>query len=274
MNPIPLEDNYADVIGKAQRGLGVSDGDLAQRAGVSASELADLKNGSFKADIARKVAAPLNLGAEALVELGQRAWYPEPQSVEGLACFNTAYEDMTVNSYLVFDPRGKQAVMFDTGATADGPLKYAKENQLKIDLVLLTHTHVDHIADLKRLVKETGATTHVGELEKFRDAEPFAAGKTFRAGNLKIETRQTSGHARGGITFVVTGLARRLAIVGDALFASSMGGGAISYEEALRTNRKEIFSLPDDTVICPGHGPLTTVGEQKKHNPFYPEFRK
>ncbi len=49
---------------------------------------------------------------------------------------------------------------------------------------------------------------------------------------------------------------------------------AVSYEEALRTNRKEIFSLADDTVICPGHGPLTTVGEQKKHNPFYPEFQK
>jgi glyoxylase-like metal-dependent hydrolase (beta-lactamase superfamily II) len=91
---------------------------------------------------------------------------------------------------------------------------------------------------------------------------------------LKIETRQTSGHARGGITYVVSGLPRRVAVVGDALFAASMGGGAVSYEEALRTNRKEIFSLPDDTIICPGHGPLTTVGEQKKHNAFYPEFQK
>ncbi|MGZ4964183.1 MAG: MBL fold metallo-hydrolase, partial [Limisphaerales bacterium] len=110
--------------------------------------------------------------------------------------------------------------------------------------------------------------------EQFADAEAFAAGKTFHVGNLKIETRQTSGHARGGITFVVSGLGRRVAIVGDALFACSMGGGAISYEEALRTNRKEIFSLPDDTIVCPGHGPMTTVGEQKKHNPFYPEFQK
>jgi glyoxylase-like metal-dependent hydrolase (beta-lactamase superfamily II) len=53
-----------------------------------------------------------------------------------------------------------------------------------------------------------------------------------------------------------------------------MGGGMVSYEEALRTNRKEIFSLPDDTIICPGHGPLTTVGEQKKHNAFFPEFSR
>jgi hydroxyacylglutathione hydrolase len=52
-----------------------------------------------------------------------------------------------------------------------------------------------------------------------------------------------------------------------------MGGGMISYSDALRTNREEIFSLPDDTVICPGHGPMTTVGQEKRHNPFYPEFK-
>jgi glyoxylase-like metal-dependent hydrolase (beta-lactamase superfamily II) len=48
-----------------------------------------------------------------------------------------------------------------------------------------------------------------------------------------------------------------------------MGGGMVSYEEALRTNRENILTLPDDTVICPGHGPLTTVGEEKQHNPFF-----
>jgi hydroxyacylglutathione hydrolase len=53
-----------------------------------------------------------------------------------------------------------------------------------------------------------------------------------------------------------------------------MGGGLVNYEEALRTNRQSIFTLPDDTILCPGHGPLTTVGEEKQHNPFFPEFRK
>lgn len=274
MNPIPLEDNFTDVIGKAQRGLRVSDGDLARQAGISGDDLAKFKSGAFDAAVAKKLAGVLQLGGDALVELGQKSWYPEAQEVAGLACYNTTYEDMTVNSYLVFDRQGRQAAVFDTGSTADGPLSYALANQLKIELVLITHAHRDHIADLTRLVKTTGAPAYAGELEKFRDAETFAAGKTFHLGKLKIESRQTSGHARGGITYVVTGLSRRLAIVGDALFAASMGGGAVSYEEALRTNRKEIFSLPDDTIICPGHGPLTTVGEQKKHNAFYPEFRK
>jgi glyoxylase-like metal-dependent hydrolase (beta-lactamase superfamily II) len=192
----------------------------------------------------------------------------------GLAAFNTPYSDMTVNSFLVFDSKISQAAAFDTGASAVGMLDFIKEQKLTLTYIFLTHSHPDHVADLKRLQSTTGATAHVGENERLHGPRPFPAGEIFRLGSLKIETRQTSGHARGGITYVVTGLERRLAIVGDALFAASMGGGVVSYEEALRTNRKEIFSLPDDTVVCPGHGPMTTVGEQKKHNPFYPEFQK
>jgi hydroxyacylglutathione hydrolase len=271
---IPLEDSFADVAGKAQRGLGLNDDTVAKRAGISTTELGAFKTGTFDESVARKLAPALNLGTEALVGLGKKAWYPPTHQVDGLASFNTPYEDMTVNSYLVFDPKTKEAAAFDTGATATPMLDFAKQNGLRIKLILLTHTHVDHIADLKGLKAATGALAYVGEKEQFADAESFATGKSFNIGNLKIESRQTSGHARGGITFVISGLGRRVAVVGDALFAASMGGGMISYEEALRTNRKEIFSLPDDTIVCPGHGPLTTVGEQKKHNPFYPEFQK
>ena len=96
---------------------------------------------------------------------------------------------------------------------------------------------------------------------------------TFRAGALKIETRQTSGHSAGGITYVISGLPRPVAVVGDAIFAGSMGGGAVSYTDALRNNRNKIFTLPNEAVLCPGHGPLTTVGEEKLHNPFFPEFQ-
>jgi glyoxylase-like metal-dependent hydrolase (beta-lactamase superfamily II) len=274
MANIPLEDNFADIVGKAQRGLGLTDDAVATRAGVSVAELGSFKDGQFNEAVARKLAKALDLGADALVELGNKGWYPPAHQLDGLAQFNTTYHDMTVNSYVVYDPKTREAVVFDTGATAQPMLDFVKQNGLKIRLILLTHTHVDHIADLKGLKTATSAPAYVGEKEQFADAEAFPAGKTFHAGSLKIESRQTSGHARGGITFVVSGLGRRVAVVGDALFACSMGGGMISYEEALRTNRKEIFSLPDDTIVCPGHGPLTTVGEQKKHNPFYPEFQK
>jgi len=71
---------------------------------------------------------------------------------------------------------------------------------------------------------------------------------------------------------VIDGLDRPIAIVGDAIFAGSMGGGMVSYQDALQTNREKIMTLADDTVLCPGHGPMTTVGEEKKNNPFFPEF--
>ena len=68
----------------------------------------------------------------------------------------------------------------------------------------------------------------------------------------------------------VSGLNHPVAVVGDSLFAGSMGGGAVSYQDALRNNREKILTLPDETIVCPGHGPLTTVGLEKKHHPFFP----
>jgi hydroxyacylglutathione hydrolase len=231
----------------------------------------------------RSLASALHLGPDALVASAQRAWQPKEQgAVDGFAMFTTPFGDMTVNAYLVFDPKTRQAVhcegdspraaAFDTGADADSMLQFIHEHKLTLALILLTHTHTDHVFDLDRLKKSTGAEAVVSDREPLPGASPFPDGKTFTLGALTMEARRTSGHARGGTTFVVTGLARRLAIVGDALFAGSMGGGMVNYDEALRTNRASIFTLPDDTIVCPGHGPLTTVGEEKLHNPFFPEF--
>jgi hydroxyacylglutathione hydrolase len=103
------------------------------------------------------------------------------------------------------------------------------------------------------------------------DTELISEGRKFDVGKLDVESRLTWGHSRGGMTYVVRGLAGLVAIVGDSLFAGSMGGGMISYDDALRNNLEKILSLPDETILCPGHGPLTTVGEEKHHNPFFAE---
>ena len=71
---------------------------------------------------------------------------------------------------------------------------------------------------------------------------------------------------------MINGLERPVAIVGDAIFAGSMGGGMVSYDDALRTNKEKILSLSGDTILCPGHGPMTTISEEKTNNPFFPEF--
>jgi hydroxyacylglutathione hydrolase len=275
MAQIPLEDSFTDIIGKARRGLKLTDDQqLAAKAGLSPADVAKVSSGTADENVLRQLAPVLNLGAQALVDSAARKWYPPAQQVQGLQQFNTPFEDMTVNAYLVWDAKTREAAAFDTGASSQPMLDFAKSNQLSIKLVLLTHTHGDHIADLATITAASGAKAWVGELEPNPGAEPFPEGRMFKVGDLKIETRLTAGHCVGGITYVISGLARSVAVVGDAVFAGSMGGGGISYADALSNNRTKIFTLSDDTVLCPGHGPLTTVGEEKRHNPFYPEFQK
>ena len=281
---IPLEDNFGDIIGKAQRGLRLSDTDLAHQARISPDDLRELRSGApitLDDSAIRNLATALNLAPDALLASARASWHPrDQQPLHGFAAFTTPFNDMTVNAYLVFDPKTRQAAVFDTGADADPILHFIRDNQLTLASIFLTHTHTDHVFDLDRLKRATTAKAWVSDREPLPGAEPFPDGQQFPLSALTIETRRTSGHARGGTTFVVTGftptprsgLAKRLAIVGDALFAGSIGGGMVSYDEALRTNRAAIFTLPDDTILCPGHGPLTTVGEEKLHNPFFPEF--
>ncbi len=271
MKRIPLEDNFNDVLGKAQRGLQLTDEQLAKKAGVSLPELAHAKEGQFDEAAVRKLAPVLNLKADALVALGKKSCHPKDAGeVPGLAPFTTTYGDMTVNSFLVWDPKTNQGAAFDTGADCSDMVKFAADRNIKIQMVLLTHTHPDHIADLARLKAVTQAEAFVCKLEAIDGAETFEVSRKFTVGPLKIDTRQTSGHSRGGVTYVVSGLPNRIAVVGDSMFACSMGGGAVSYADAVRNNREQILTLPDDTILCPGHGPLTTVGEEKHHNPFFP----
>ena len=269
MNALPLEDTYADILGKSMRGLLVSKEALSDKTGVSENEITALLDGSFDEASARKLAPALRLAVDPLVAMARKSYTPAPVAIDGLAQFNTPYEDMTVNSYLAWDAASKEAVAFDTGADAGGMLDLIKQEGLKLVAVLLTHTHGDHIYDLDRLREKTGAPAYVGDREPIEGAETFAAGREWKCGNLTIESRLTWGHSKGGITFVVRGLSRPIAVVGDAVFAGSMGGGGVSFADALATNKKEIFSLPPETIICPGHGPMTTVGEELKNNPFY-----
>jgi glyoxylase-like metal-dependent hydrolase (beta-lactamase superfamily II)/DNA-binding XRE family transcriptional regulator len=267
---IPLEDNVGDIIGKAQRGLGISDSELAKRAGISLQTIRNLRDGDYDEAALLSVAPVLGLAAGPLCELAKDEWRPAGiDERDGFAQFNTRFDDMTVNAYLVWDPASRVAAAFDTGADCSEIVRFANRHKLNVQLILLTHAHADHVADLPRLREETGADVFAPARESVSGAEPIEEGKQFHLGNLEIDTRLTWGHSQGGITYVVTGLALPIAIVGDSLFAGSMGGGNVSYQEALRNNLEKILTLPDETIICPGHGPMTTVGEEKTHNPFF-----
>ena len=267
---IPLEDNVTDILGKAQRGLSLTEETLAGRAGVMLSQIHSLKQGTIDESALAKVSVALGLGAKSLLALAQGNYQPAaPPDLEGVALFNSVFEDMTVNSFLVWDPATREAALFDTGSDGQPMLDFAASHGLVIRQIFITHTHIDHVFDLDRLIEKTGAHAFVCDRESLKGAESFAPGRSFRLNHLPIETRLTSGHSPGGITYVVQGLALPVALVGDSMFAGSMGGANISYADALRNNREQILTLPSETLICPGHGPLTTVGEQKTANPFF-----
>jgi hypothetical protein len=208
MARIPLEDNFDDVLNKAQRGLNISDADLAQWAEVSVEDLAAVKSGKPIDAVIRRVARHLRLAPDALEALAHKLWYPQqPVFPKGFAVFNTAHGNMTVNSYLVWDARTKIAAAFDTGATAQAMLDLIHSDGLTLRYIFLTHTHEDHVADLPRLATETKAEVWASELEP----APLAGAKTFKEnahfhiGPLAIKTLLTNGHSPGMTSFYITG---------------------------------------------------------------------
>lgn len=272
MARIPLEDNFNDLINKAQRGLKITDEDLAKRAEVSLTDLAAVKAGQPIEAVYRRVARHLRLGPETLAQLAQKRWYPQqPVFARGFAMFNTPFEDMTVNSYLIWDTRTREAAAFDTGANCDDMLALISSEKLKVTAIFLTHTHDDHIADLPKLAQATGATVWASEREPsdFPGAQTFKENAHFHFGELAVKTLSTWGHSPGMTSFFVTGLSWPLAIVGDSIFAGSMGGSPTHFKEQFENNRTKLMTLYRDTVFACGHGPLTTLTQERLNNPFF-----
>jgi hypothetical protein len=251
---IPLEDNAADIIGKAQRGLGISDSELGDKAGVSAQTIRKLRDGDFDESALLSVAPVLGLDGRALGEIANGR--SRENRIFGRARAITTDGGMAL-TYLAWDPAKRVAAAFDTELR-----KWSLHHSWTCNDSADARTRKP--ARILGLREETAwmFLPNAG-------AEPIEEGKKFRLGNLQIDTRLTWGHSHGGMTYVVTGLARPIAIVGDSLFAGSMGGGNVSYRDALQNNLEKILTLPDETIICPGHGPMTTVGEEKRHNPFF-----
>jgi hydroxyacylglutathione hydrolase len=273
MARLPLEDNFNDILGKTRRGWRIQDSQITKRAGITQETLVALLSGDASDEPAlRAVAKILGLSGDALAAMAQGAWYPEqPDALAGFAMFTTTFEDMTVNNFLVWDPETREAAAFDTGATCDGMLDFAKTHGLNIGQVFLTHAHPDHLADLEKLAGEAGAEVFTEEREPAFavETQTFREGSFFRIGGLSVDAISTCGHSPGQTTFFITGLEKPVAVVGDSLFAGSMGGSVDHFGEQRRNTGDKILTLPADTILAPGHGPLTTVSQERAHNPFF-----
>jgi hydroxyacylglutathione hydrolase len=267
---IQLEDFHEDIIGKAMRGLGIGKNEMAGRLQCEKSEVEAILSGRVDESLIFGMAKELNLDTEKLLRSARKEWCPASSAINGLKQFNLPFGEMLVNVFVTWDDHTKRAWVFDTGPLAEPILDFLNQESLLVDSIFLTHTHRDHIACLDELRKGArGPSVYVHEMEAMDGCTSIREGFQHRADGLSVDALHTHGHAMGGITYVIEGLGKPVAIVGDAIFAGSMGGGMISYEDALRTNREKIMTLPDETILCPGHGPLTTVAQEKENNPFF-----
>ncbi len=196
------------------------------------------------------------------------------------------YERLPVGAYqanccLVYDESGR-AIVIDPGDEAARLLAKIRENGLQVEAILLTHVHFDHIGAVQALQHETGAPLYVHEAEQKALTNPvysmvteplsFVADHVLRDNDtvtvesMTLTVLHTPGHTEGSVCY----LCENTLFAGDTLFAGSVGrtdfaGGSFT---ALRESLVRLSALPDQVVVVPGHGAETTIGAEKRSNPF------
>ena len=248
----------------------------ANAAGLSEAELAALEESGQIGKQPDFAALAKLVGLNpAKLEGIAKGWLPAEKDLSiwrELRVFTTAGEGMTVNCFLVWDEVTRDAALFDTGFDAKPVLDCIAENQLQLRHVFITHSHWDHVEALPKIREAfPKARLHSGSKAAPVD-QRNKPNEIVHLGGLRITHRETPGHAEDGVTYIVGNWqedAPHVAMVGDAIFAGSMGNGNGAWDLARQKVREQILSLPPATLICPGHGPLTTVAEEKEHNPFF-----
>lgn len=197
---------------------------------------------------------------------------------------------LETNAYIIGDESSRQAIIVDPGDEPDRILDEVNKDGLKVDSIICTHAHFDHIGAAGDIKKETGAGIflHKSDLESYDLAKDQAAfwgysvddlprpddfldeGDEVKVGNLRFKVMHTPGHSQGGVCLYGEGVV----ITGDTIFAGSVGrtdfaGGSI---EELRKSFRRIIELPEDTKVYSGHGPETSIGREKVENFFMNEI--
>ena len=271
-----LEDHLGDIIRKARAMSNVSAGAAAKAAGLTEAELGALEESGAtdKKPNFQALASVIGLNGSKLESIAN-GWTPSEKDLstwKEFRTFTTAGGGITVNCYLAWDEVSREAALFDTGWDPQPALAVLAENQLQLRHLFITHTHEDHIAGIDAVQKQFPKIKLHSGSKSAPVTQRNRPNDFIHLGSLRITNRDTPGHAEDGLTYIVGTWpedAPHVAIVGDAIFAGSIGRGNQSWDLAKQKVREQIFTLPPDTLICPGHGPLTTVGEEKAHNPFF-----
>ena len=280
-----LEDDFCDIIKKARLGQSHSLGAVAELANVSEQDLQTLEKG-HRPPTQPEVDAlshALRLRNQPLTDIAINGWVPQssPVWLEQESLVITILGDIggyAVKGYLLSDEKTKDAVMIDTGYNAKEMLSAIKNRGLKLNGICLTHGHADHAGGLDQILTEWPVPVYLGDGDF--DLLPWKPAKdqittpknqqAITVGNLRLECLETPGHTPGGFCYWMRQSDRELCFVGDTLFAGSVGrSNPFSlYPTHITSVQEVVLQLPEDTVLLPGHGPATTVKEERIHNPF------
>lgn len=209
---------------------------------------------------------------------------------EGLIVHHLSVGPLQVNCFLVACQKTRETMVIDPGEEGPRILALAEREDLNITQIVNTHGHFDHIGANQHVIEATGAklALHEADLPLLQNARNHAEvygltvtpspepdkllkeGDTLAVGELSFKVFHLPGHSPGGICL----LSKNHLFVGDALFAGSIGrtdlpGG--DFDALVEGIREKLFSLPDETVVHPGHGPDTTIGRERQMNPFVGE---
>ena len=281
--PVALEDEFCDIVKKARKGTGQTIAGAAETAQVRKDEWERLEQGA-RAPLEHEVyamARALALKSEALAAVSVGGWVPLPSPEWVSALVVTVLGDIggyEVKGYVLVDPQTKQAVFIDTAYNAEAMLAVLEERQATLTGVCLTHGHMDHAGGLDRILSEWPVPVYLGEGDfpllpwkppKESVVVPKDA-QVLAVGDLRVECLATPGHTPGGICYRVQSQGQVFCFVGDTLFAGSVGGSnpLSLYVEHLASVRGRVLQMDPDTVLLPGHGPPTTVKEERVTNPF------
>jgi glyoxylase-like metal-dependent hydrolase (beta-lactamase superfamily II) len=180
------------------------------------------------------------------------------------------------NAYVIAARAGGSAIAIDSGAPLAPLFRAIEDHRLSLSAILCTHRHHDHVEGNRELASRTGASIFASSLEAahVEGAEPFAANRELRFGDLVVRSIPLPGHTRGQCGYLVSGVGL---FTGDCLFRGSLGGtvgpASSGFDDARRAVER-ILALPDETAIHPGHADPTTVGEERATNPFVLAMRK
>lgn len=274
---LPLEDELGDVLEKAIRRSRLTEEAVAERAGVPLVKIRDAIDyrSDLTCDEVRRVAVVLGLNEVGLCALGTGR-YPQPEIGALPFCvwpLRMPHGIGVANAYLVGECGSSRAVLFDTGAGIEALEAVWPKEVRQLDAVFLTHVEAEHAGGLCAVVIRfavDAAFIPVGA--KAPCGQPIADGEQRAFGAVEVTAFTTPGHAAAHSCYLVRSRAaekgKALLISGDLLFAGSVGGAYFSDEQLQSSLRRILGTVPPTTVIAPGHGPLTTVENELRYNPF------